>query len=831
MKAVTTILLTLSFTSIILAQTSAPPTDADATLVLPSFQVNSSTDKGYLAGNSVSSSRIDTPIKELPFAVSAFTQQFITDIGARELFDVVKYSAGVMSGSSEFLAGDTSFSIRGFKQPPEHDGFFESGRGNVYVDTSNVERVEVVKGPAALLYGAVAPGGTVNYITKKPEDRPFVSVNTQYGSYDFARATVDINEPLIANTLLFRFNSAFENGSEWVEGTDSKTKVFAPALTWKISPTVSLRVNYQYFDRKETPPAYPNAQMEVATPASEVAAMTPGAAGPSAALTGKTGIDAAMGYGSDGSNPGFLAYYPLWPKNENYLNNSDSRTTNLQSFDVELDAALNRHLNSRLNFNFSHTYQTSTILGQSQIYLAPSNSLVFNNGVWGVAPSWTAMTAAQQLAAELTFAQQVLADVNTALQPQNGTPGPAIIPKVPTYSSAKSNTASLQWEVAGEYDFPWGKLKPVGGVFWDASGLYSYGKANTGGAASPFAQSWDVNPASPTFFIDRTPAVNVASLTNITSNTFAWNSDQAVYGALNASLFHEKLFFVGGLRYNLSQTQATNFAAASSLAVGRRYEADKTTPQIGMGYRVLPNLMLYASYSTAYSLPSTPYLSQIEIINGQVTSTPTTPAVPTTATSYEVGVKTDFLNGRISSTLSLYDITQKDVVQTVNSFINGGTYASSVQQTKVRSTGIELETTLSPLDNWQVFLSAAYDNARNVAEPLGDLYYLGEPPPYTARQTANLWTRYSFMSAPIKGLWVGGGFNYQGRMQGDTVNKDDYLPPVCIWNVATGYDWTWDHTKMNATLNLNNLTNEFYVPATQIRGMPRNIVASITAKF
>lgn len=74
------------------AQPGAPaaPSAGDDVVKLSEFQVTTSADKGYRAGNSVSATRIDTPIKDLPFAISAFTQQFITDIGARDLFDVVQ---------------------------------------------------------------------------------------------------------------------------------------------------------------------------------------------------------------------------------------------------------------------------------------------------------------------------------------------------------------------------------------------------------------------------------------------------------------------------------------------------------------------------------------------------------------------------------------------------------------------------------------------------------------------------------------------------------------------------------------------------------------------
>src|SRR3954463_10613193 len=167
---------------------SAQATASDDVVKLSEFQVTTSADKGYRAGNSVSATRIDTPIKDLPFAISAFTQQFITDIGARDLFDVVQYAPGVTSSGREFNAGNAVYTIRGFDQSPQHNGFV----GEAYVDTATVERVEVVKGPASVLYGQVAPGGTVNYITKRAQPKPFTSVNLQAGNYDFFRGTIDV---------------------------------------------------------------------------------------------------------------------------------------------------------------------------------------------------------------------------------------------------------------------------------------------------------------------------------------------------------------------------------------------------------------------------------------------------------------------------------------------------------------------------------------------------------------------------------------------------------------------------------------------------------------
>jgi iron complex outermembrane receptor protein len=167
------LLLGTALLSVAGAQTPAPRPDEEP-VKLADFVVSTTQDSGYRAGNSVSATRIDTPIKDLPFSISAFTEQFISDIGALELLDVVNFAPGVTSGAKEFTQGNNRFSIRGFDGDvtPQRNGFV----GNRYVDSANIQRVEVVKDPASLLYGQITPGGTVNYITKRATNKDFVKV-------------------------------------------------------------------------------------------------------------------------------------------------------------------------------------------------------------------------------------------------------------------------------------------------------------------------------------------------------------------------------------------------------------------------------------------------------------------------------------------------------------------------------------------------------------------------------------------------------------------------------------------------------------------------------
>src|SRR5882724_9421584 len=140
----------------------------EETITLSPFDISTTKDKGYRASNSVSGSRIDTPIKDLPFAIQAFTSEFIQDVRPASIIDLVRYAPGVSAQNNGFTTGDTQINLRGFSAGifayPLRDGL----AGPQTFSFNATERVEVIKGPASFLYGQIAPGGIVNVITKTP---------------------------------------------------------------------------------------------------------------------------------------------------------------------------------------------------------------------------------------------------------------------------------------------------------------------------------------------------------------------------------------------------------------------------------------------------------------------------------------------------------------------------------------------------------------------------------------------------------------------------------------------------------------------------------------
>ena len=786
------------------AQTPPAAATNDEIVKLSEFQVSTSSDKGYRAGNSVSATRIDTPIKDLPFAISAFTQQFIIDIGARDLWDVAQYAPSVTSSGREFNAGNAVYTIRGFDQKPQHDGF----TGDAYVDTVNVERVEVVKGPASVLYGQVSPGGTVNYITKRPQAKPAGSIGVQAGSYSFLRATADVNQPLVPGKALFRINGSWENGQEYYDNSKSRTVVYTPDVQWNITDALSLNVSYLSFDRRETAPAQlkPNIEVVAAAPASGILSGT--------GILAK-GTPSATVPVADSSDLGFLSYYPL-PTTFNYVSRNDWRYAKFETLNAELTAKLGEHWTARANYNWNHSSDRQKLTGAAAVNV-------------DVPSSYTSQSPTY-LAAAQAFAADILRDPNVALLAPHAQLG-----RRNRLQETFSQSGATQLEAAGKYDLAWVKLRPLVGAFYNSgtsvnrvrqtgsAGAYTLfvGTSAANQVANP--APWDFkNPAQ--FPINYDTDFNPSNLP-LTTDTYSIFHGQALYGVLNASFLDDHLYLVGGLRYNRADSQTTNFLAnaATTNPVADKFTTSKTTPQFGLGFKVTRDVMLYGSYSQSF-VQNAGYL--------QIASQPGPAAKPTTAEGYELGVKTDLMNGRISSTIAVYQIDQKDRVISFNSFSSSGTtLVSNLQGTLDRSQGVEAEVTWSPLDNLQVYVSVAENDIRVKKVPTGYDFYLGSHPEATAKTLGNLWTRYSFNPGSVGGLWIGGGFNYVGRKAQRVNNPKLFLPSYTLWNAAVGYDWKWEQHAMSATLNWQNISDEEYFPANQQRGLPMRVVGSLTARF
>jgi outer membrane receptor protein involved in Fe transport len=121
---------------------------------------------------------------------------------------------------------DKNITLRGFSSTTTlRNGFRIQGGANR--NMSNVESVEVLKGPAAILYGLVEPGGMVNVVTKQPQETSYYAMNQQFGSYDNYRTTIDATGPIADNKdILYRMNMAYESKGSYQNYVGSEDSTF-----------------------------------------------------------------------------------------------------------------------------------------------------------------------------------------------------------------------------------------------------------------------------------------------------------------------------------------------------------------------------------------------------------------------------------------------------------------------------------------------------------------------------------------------------------------------------------------------------------------------------
>lgn len=223
--------------------------DKEDVYVLSPFQVTNEGEDSYYSTSAVSGTRTRTELANLPIAMTVFNEQLIKDVGANNLIDVVGFASGVSIGSGQATSegDDTSFTLRGMVGfVPMRNGF----RRLRVAGSPNIDRVEILKGPSSMLYGQLNPGGSVNYITKRPQPkRRFASVTTRFGSYDFYQAVLDVNQPIVKDKLAVRFVGAATDADSIQVRYHQQTTLVNPSLTWWIKPETSLTFEYEETNR------------------------------------------------------------------------------------------------------------------------------------------------------------------------------------------------------------------------------------------------------------------------------------------------------------------------------------------------------------------------------------------------------------------------------------------------------------------------------------------------------------------------------------------------------------------------------------------------------
>lgn len=245
---------------------------------------------GYVPYYSGSATKTDTPLLETSQSISVINERRIEVQNIDTLGEALRYTPGIQGEPFGFEPRFTFLRIRGFDATTT--GLFRNGlqlrnpnfAGAYSLEPYGAERVEVLRGPASVLYGAGSPGGLVNFVSKRPTERPLREVGIEVGSFDRVEGKFDLGGTIgTGDDLSYRLTGLARNSETQVDFVNDDRLFIAPALTWSPSAATSLTL-LAHFQEDETKPSQ-------ALPADGTLKPNPNGSIPVNRYTGEPGVD------------------------------------------------------------------------------------------------------------------------------------------------------------------------------------------------------------------------------------------------------------------------------------------------------------------------------------------------------------------------------------------------------------------------------------------------------------------------------------------------------------------------------------------------------------
>ncbi|MEB3336210.1 MAG: TonB-dependent siderophore receptor [Leptolyngbyaceae bacterium] len=221
----------------------AESTEADAIDLV----VTGQQDARYSPSRASTATRTDTPLRDTPRTIQVIPEQVLKDQAITRVGDAIQNVSGVVQDGG-FGSTSDQLNIRGFFT----DGIFVDGfrgaAGRGFAETANLERIEVLRGPASILFGNTEPSGIINLVTKQPLENPFQETELRVGNYGFFRPTIDLTGPLTEDrTILYRLNAAYEHFDGFRNFNQNVDRIFvAPSLALRFGDATTLNLDFTY---------------------------------------------------------------------------------------------------------------------------------------------------------------------------------------------------------------------------------------------------------------------------------------------------------------------------------------------------------------------------------------------------------------------------------------------------------------------------------------------------------------------------------------------------------------------------------------------------------
>lgn len=692
------------------------PKQEDQTNELSEVSISASKEAApaYQPVKTKTAAKIEAPIRDIPQTINVIPQQLIQDQSALSMQDVLRNVPGV--GFSNGDGQRDQVNIRGFSAIG--DQFVDGIRDDAlyFRDLANVEQVEVLKGPAAVLYGRGSSGGIINRVTKKPTDKAMINLTAMYGTHDFQRYEADINQPL-GNAASFRVIGAKQEAAGFRNQYFADREFIAPSLLLNLSEKTTLLLQAEHLDDRRL---------------------------------NDFGIPA-------------LAGRPAHVSIKTYYGSSDGKRDD--------------YVQSRVTaggFVLEHKFSEDVKLRNA--FRAYSYDLDRNN----------------------TVAVRVLPGANPQVTRRYST--------VQREEDGYFNQTDLTVKARGlglEHSLLFGME-----LSEQVKDSFTANFANPGNVSL-------FNPVLPN---TRRVGINGQAASTGTSTTTAFYLQDLV-------TLSEHWKALVGTRFDRFDQQTVLANAANVKSNFDRVD-QAWSPRAGLVFQPTDWASIYTSYTKSFQ-PSQENFA-LARNNAEIS--------PEETTNYEIGTKLDFLDGNLSTMLSLFRLERTNIKS-----VDPANTTQLLPVGEQRTDGVELSAMGRLAHGWDVTAGYAYMDAEITESPstvtsvfgptatARKIQLEGNTPSMTPRHSANLWLTHRFGN----GFGIGGGAVYNSE-QFTSVSNEVKLPGYTRFDAAAFYE----SARYDLRLALNNLTDKRYFISSHgaadlynTPGAPRSALLTLRLKF
>ena len=675
---------------------------------------------GYAApASSNAATRTDAPLLDTPMAVQAVPRAVIDDRQQRTSLEAAMGVSGVQPDTYEFY---DQFLIRGFDSG--YGVTFRNGlqlRGiNEAVNMAFVDRVEVVKGPASMLYGRIEPGGFVNMVTRLPQATPAYSFEQQVGSFGMYRTTMDATGPVgRSDQWSYRATGDLDLASSWVDNAHRQNIAVSGALAWRPSARFDAGVQVEYYD-------YATTWLDASIP-----------------VVGNRPADLPRSFS--------IIYPESWSTYPYTVNRA------LMSGQASLALGGSWRLSSRFHYVHSNEDQQG-VYADGFDGTSAFTAVRFTH----TAPDWVRTTWGVNLDLTGRFAT-----------------GPL----------------SHTFLVGGD----WAR-------FTD----------DTPGSTGDLADTQPLDIFHPVYvsYAETLASLAAQDATNVIYRDYS--DDGGVYVQDQIGLDRWRVLVGGRFDrardaypdvYGSRDAECYPHCTAEPL---KTYSADTAfSPRAGLLFKASPEVSIYGSYSRSFGSANGRDADGHQID-------------PQIGRQYEAGVKTSTLGGRMTASLTAFQLTKSNIPE-----YDPETYFPHIVG-EARSRGVELDVAGQITTHLSTIAAFTYDDVIITKDSVSGTQ--GNRMSGAAPAVASLWARYEGSFRGRAGWSAGVGIYYSDERQGDDQNTWQ-LPSFVRFDAMLAYRRAVGPWKLSAQVNAHNLFDRTYFDhggyGFAAYGAPRSLIASV----